>query len=54
MIGKPKLTHTKKVARGVSDKKLQFKDEVICDVSFDGKTVKAKAYVLNTYLVLTG
>ena len=44
-IDKLKLTHTKKDARGLSGNK--FKGEVICNVSFGGRTVKAKVYVLN-------
>ena len=51
-IDKVKLTHTKKVARGVSVKKFQLKGEVICNASFGGKIVKAKAYVLNNMLDL--
>ena len=42
-IGKLKLTHTKKVECGVSGKKLHFKGEIMCNVSFVGKTVKAKS-----------
>ena len=48
------MTHTEKFAKGVSGKKLQFKSEVICNVSFGGKTVKAKVFMLNDTSNLIG
>ena len=45
--GKPKFTRTEKVARGVSGKNVQLKDQVMSNISFDGQTVEVKDYLLN-------
>ena len=53
-IGRPLLTKTNKVARGVSGKQLKFKGELLCDVSFLGKTLSSKVFVLQNSSNLFG
>ena len=42
----PSLKGTKKIGRGVSGIKLNFKGEFSCNVSFAERTFKSKIYVL--------
>lgn len=43
--GRPKLTDTNKIARGIAGKTLKFKDELKCNVSFCDKTFRSNVYV---------
>ena len=45
-IVRPLLQKTEKVARGILGRKLHFQGEFSCNISFVGKTLKSKAYVL--------
>ena len=45
-IGRPLLKKTEKVAHGISGRKLHFQGEFSCNISFVGKTLKSKVYVL--------
>ena len=53
-IGRPILNPTDKVARGISGKRLRFRGEFLCDVSFLGKTKKTEIYVLQNSSNLMG
>ena len=45
-IGRPLLKRTEKVAHGISGRKLHFQGEFSSNISFVGKTLKSKVYVL--------
>lgn len=53
-IGRPLLKKTEKVARGISGRKLHFQGEFSCNISFVGKTLKSKVYVLQNASNLFG
>lgn len=53
-IGKPTLVRSEKVAKGVTGRKLNFIGEFMCNISFGGKTCKAKVYVLKNTSDLLG
>ena len=48
-IGSPPLTKSNWVVWGVSGKKLNFRWEFMCHISFLGKTLRSKVYVKNTF-----
>lgn len=45
-IGRPELTKTRKTARSVCGKRLEFKGELKCKVTFANQTHKSKVYVV--------
>ena len=53
-IGRPLLKKTEKVAHGISGRKLHFQDKFSCNISFVGKTLKSKVYVLQNASNLFG
>ena len=53
-IGRPWLKKTEKVSRGISGRKLHFQGEFSCNISFVGKTLKSKVYVLQNASNLFG
>ena len=53
-IGRLLLKKTEKVAGGISGRKLHFQGEFSCNISFVGKTLKSKVYVLQNVSNLFG
>ena len=53
-VGRPLLKKTEKMARGISGRKLHFQGEFSCYISFVGKTLKSKVYVLENASNLFG
>ena len=53
-IGCPTLEKSYKLARGVSGRRLNFHGEFNCNISFVGKTLKTKVYVLQNSANLFG
>lgn len=51
-IGRLRLKEISKITHDVSGKELHYKEEMLSDVTFPGKTLKAKTFVLKsgTYL----
>ena len=53
-IGSPPLKKSSRIARGVSGRKLNFKGEATCNLSFMDKTFTSKVYVLQNVTNLFG
>ena len=53
-IGRPLLKKAEKVSRGISGRKLHFQGEFSCNISFVGKALKSKVYVLQNASNLFG
>ena len=45
-IGRPKLRETSKMAKSVCGRKVEFKGELWCNISFNDQTYKTKVYVV--------
>lgn len=44
--GKPTLIKTNRIAKGITGDTIKFIGELVTNVSFKGKTIKLKAYVM--------